>query len=73
MSLVLGVHCGQILFADYCREVLAPAARSETTPRKLAAACSSESDSKSIVATMCGESGPKRTFSKSWPRVDISV
>jgi len=57
----------------YWREVEAPAARSLSTPRKPAAACSSESASRSMVAARCGDSGRKRTLSRLCPREVIRV
>src|ERR1700681_3512298 len=58
---------------SYCLEVEAPAARSRRTPRKPAAARSSGSASRSMVAARCGDSGRKRTLSRLWPREVIRV
>jgi hypothetical protein len=52
---------------SYWREVEAPAARSRTTVRKLAAACSSASDSSATVAVRCGDCGRKRTVIRLCP------
>src|SRR5580692_8458310 len=57
----------------YWRGVEALAARSLSTPRKPAAACSSESASRSMVAAKCGDSGRKRTLSRLCPREVIRV
>src|ERR1700677_2697370 len=58
---------------NYWRWVEAPAAKSLRTPRKPAAARSSESASRSMVAARCGDSGRKRTLSRLCPREVIRV